>query len=378
MRQKNTNFSSGPCAKRSSWTYPSRKLLGRSHRSHDGIEKIQQTINLMRKILKIPNDYFIGILSGSNTGAMETLLWSLLGEKGIDIFASCNFGKVWMNDIKNELRLSDVRVFTNDFPNLCNTNEVDPNRDLVFCWTSTTSGSSFHNANWIKDDRKGLTICDATSAAFACDLPWSKLDATAFSWQKALGGEAGLGTIILSPRAITRLENYEPSWPIPRIFRIAKNKKINFDLFKGYLINTPSMLCIEDFYEALLWAENLGGLKALIQRVEKNYSFVKQWISKQNLFKFLVKENDRAHHIACFDIADSRYQNLSTSEKWDFLKKIVEICEKENTGHDFLGHIATEPHLRVWIGPTIEVDDIKVFLPHMEMTYKRVLCDTFN
>ena len=378
MSQKNTNFSSGPCAKRSNWTYPSQKLLGRSHRSHDGIEKIQQTINLMRKILKIPNDYFIGILSGSNTGAMETLLWSLLGEKGIDTFASCNFGKVWTNDIKNELRLSDVRVFTNDFPNLCNTKKVDPNRDLVFCWTSTTSGSSFHNANWIQDDRKGLTICDATSAAFACDLPWSKLDATAFSWQKALGGEAGLGTIILSPRSITRLENYEPSWPIPRIFRIAKNKKINFDLFKGYLINTPSMLCIEDFYEALLWAENLGGLNALIQRVEKNYSFVKQWISKQNLFKFLVKENDRAHHIACFDIADSRYQNLSTSEKWDFLKKIVAICEEENTGHDFLGHIATEPHLRIWMGPTIEVDDIKVFLPHMETTCKRVLCDTFN
>lgn len=378
MDSKNTNFSSGPCAKHPNWTYPSEKLLGRSHRSRDGLEKIKQTIDLMRKILQIPSDYFIGILSGSNTGAMEALLWTLLGERGVDTFASCNFGKVWTNDIQNELCLKDVRVFTNNFPNLCDTKEVDSDRDLVFCWTSTTSGASFYKADWIKDNRTGLTICDATSAAFACYLPWSKLDATAFSWQKAIGGEAGLGTIVLSPRAIKRLESYKPSWPVPRIFRIASNKKVNFDLFKGYLINTPSMLCIEDFYEAMVWAENLGGLNALIQRIEENYAFVKQWISQQTLFKFLVKESDRAHHIACFDISDQRYQNLSTSDKWDFLKRIVAICEKENTGHDFLGHISTEPHLRVWTGPTIEVDDIKAFLPHMETACKRVLSDTFN
>lgn len=374
----NVNFSSGPCAKRKSWKYPSPKLLGRSHRSNDGLEKIQRTINLMRKVLRIPDEYFVGILSGSSTGAMETLLWSLLGTRGVDALAGCNFGKIWARDIQNELKLKDIRVFTSDFPNLCDTSGIDSERDLVFCWSSTTSGASFHDANWIADDRKGLTICDATSAVFTCNLQWRKLDATAFSWQKGLGGEAGLGTVALSPRAIERLKAYRPPWPIPRIFRIATDKKVNSDIFNGYTINTPSMMCVEDFYEALIWAENLGGLKALVRRVEENYSFVKQWISQQNFFKFLVKESDRAHHIVCFDVIDSRYQTLSTSEKWSFLKKIVAICEKENIGYDFLGHIATEPHLRVWIGPTIEVDDLKSFLPRMGNAALRVFHDAFD
>ena len=372
----NVNFASGPCAKRKGWIPPAQKLLGRSHRSQDGLEKIRQTIQLMKKILQIPDDYLVGIVSGSNTGAMETLLWNLLGERGVDTFSSCNFGKAWTHDVVDELCIKDVRVFTNSFPNLCDTRDVDFNRDLVFCWTSTTSGASFHNADWIKSDRDGLTICDATSAVFCCDIDWTKLDATAFSWQKGIGGEAGLGTIVLSPRAIARLESYQPSWAIPRIFKVASNKKVNFDIFKGCTINTPSMLCIEDFYEALIWTESIGGLQALLKKVEDNYHCVQEWISNQNLFSFLVRESDRAHHIACFDVTDVRYKTLSVSEKWSFLKKVVAICDKDGTGHDFLGHIATEPHLRMWIGPTIDVEDIVHFLPCMEQACKKVLDDT--
>ncbi|MBR1733985.1 MAG: aminotransferase class V-fold PLP-dependent enzyme [Alphaproteobacteria bacterium] len=371
----NANFASGPCAKRKGWMNPGRELLGRSHRSQDGLERIQQTIQLIKKVLQIPDEYLVGFISGSNTGAMETLLWTLLGERGVDTFAGCVFGKAWTHDIVNELKLKDVRIFESQFPNLCKTNEIDADRDLVFCLTSTTSGASYKNLDWISDNRNGLTICDATSSVFCHNIYWGKLDATAFSWQKGIGGEAGIGTIVINRRTIARLESYQPSWPIPRIFRIASNKEVNFKIFEGCTINTPSMMCMEDFFEALAWADSIGGLNSLVRKVEENYVWVSQWVEQQSLFRFLVDENERAHNIACFVINDERYQALSKKNKWDLLKKVVKICDEEGSGHDFLGHIATEPHLRVWIGPTIDIADIAHFLPRMERACRIILND---
>jgi phosphoserine aminotransferase len=327
---------------------------------------IEEVLDLQRKILKIPDDYHIGIVSASSTGALETLLWSLLGVNGVDIISHCVFSRHWENDIVNELKLQDVRVFRGDFPAMADTKDVDFDRDVVFCWTSTTSGVSFRNADWIAADRKGLTICDAASGVFIFDFDWSKLDATAFSWQKGLGGEAGFGIIVLSPKAIARLETHKPSWPMPRIFRIANDKKVNWDIFKGRTINTLSMLCIEDFLNALQWVEKIGGSTALLQRVENNYAVICNWISRSNCFKFLTDEKYRAHHIACLDIIAAKYQKLSEADKWSFLKKIVQVCEQKKIGFDFLGHISTKPHLRIWCGPTIETSMLENFLPNLE------------
>lgn len=372
QKPKNANFSSGPCAKRSNWQPPLCALSGRSHRSSEGLAEIQEIIRLQKKVLSIPDNYFVGIVSASSSGAMEMLLWSLLGANGVDVIAHCIFSNHWANDIINELQLKDVRLFKANFPKMADVREVDFDRDIVFCWSSTTSGTSFKNADWISSDRKGLTICDAASAVFCCAIDWKKLDATAFSWQKGLGGEAGFGTIVLSPKAIARLEQHKPVWPIPRIFRLAQDKKVNFNIFNGHTINTPSMVCVEEFLDNLKWAEALGGVKSLIKKVESNYSVIEQWTSKQNIFRFLIEEPYRAPHIACFDINSEKYQKLSISDKWAFLKRIVEICEQEKVGFDFLGHILTEPHLRIWIGPTIDADDLEKFLPWIEYAYNRL------
>ncbi len=372
QKMRNCNFSSGPCAKRPNWTPPLFRTIGRSHRSDDCISIIQETIKLQKKILLIPDDYFVGIINSSTSGTMEALLWSLLGNNGVDVVAHCVFSNHWAHDITNELKLSDVRLFKSDFPKMACTDDINFDRDVVFCWTSTTSGASFKNANWIDSNRKGLTICDAVSAVFACDIDWSKLDATAFSWQKGLGGEAGLGTVVLSPRAIERLESHKPVWPIPIIFRLAQDKKVNFDLFNGYTLNTPSMFCVEEFLDNLKWVDKIGGLPTLIRRIESNYNVVNHWINQQNTFRFLVDEKYRARHISCLDLNSQEYQKLSKNEQWIFLKKIVKICEEENVGFDFLGHILTKPHLRIWNGATIESDDLAEFLPWIEHAYNRL------
>jgi phosphoserine aminotransferase len=254
---------------------------------------------------------------------------------------------------------------------------VNFDRDVVFCISSTTSGVSFRDLNWIPDNRKGLTVCDAASAVFTMDFDWTKLDAVAFSWQKGVGGEAGQGSIVLSPRAISRLESYEPDRPIPRIFRLAKAKKVNFGLFNGYTINTPSMISLEDFHDNLIWAANQGGLEALVRRVEQNYNVLKEWIDGQKKFRFLVDEKHRAHHIVCLDITCDAYQSMSDEDRWNCLKKIVAICEKEGAGLDFLGHILTSPHLRIWAGPTIDSQDLKKLLPWIEFAYDKVAAECF-
>ena len=370
---KNINFASGPCAKPPHWKPPKCEFAGRSHRSKDGLAKIQEILNLQRKILKIPNNYFIGIVAGSTTGAMETLLWSLLGARGIDVLNQCIFSNHWANDIVNELKIADVKQIKADFPLVADVTQVDFRRDVVFCWSSTTSGVCYPNQDWIKSDRKGLTICDATSAAFIVKFDWSKFDAMAFSWQKGLGGEAGFGMIVLSPRAIERLENYKPSWPVPRIFRIAQDKRVNFKIFEGHTINTPSMICIEDFCNCLKWAEGIGGIDALVQRVSENYATAEKWISGQKIFKFLVDKKCRAPHIICLDLVSEKYQTLSEVQKWEFLKNIVKICAKEKIGNDILGHVLTKPHIRVWAGPTIESADLENLLIKLTVVVENCL-----
>ncbi|MDR1334291.1 MAG: phosphoserine transaminase [Holosporaceae bacterium] len=363
-------FSSGPCAKHPGWRPPAGEFAGRSHRSAEALATIQEVIGLQREILRVPENYSVGIVNGSCTGAMETLLWSLLGSRGIDVVSHCVFSKKWERDIVNELKLSDVRAFRSEFPGMADVSGVDFDRDVVFCWTSTTSGVSFQNADWIKAEREGLTICDAASAAFLFEFDWSKLDAMAFSWQKVLGGEAGIGTIILSPRAISRLESYEPTWPIPQIFRLAQNRKVNYNLFNGCTLNTISMSCVEDFRDALRWAKEIGGLPTLRQRAETNCAVVAEWVSQSSIFKFWAEEECRAHHIACLDIVTEKYKALSDPEKRACIKNIVAFCEREKSGFDFAGHPQTKPNLRIWCGPTIEADALRNFLPRIEEAYK--------
>jgi phosphoserine aminotransferase len=308
---------------------------------------------------------------------MEALLWSLLGERAVDVLAQCVFSNVWANDIANELKIPNTRLIKAYFPEMSDVSLVNFDKDVVFCLSSTTSGTVFPDLNWIPDNRRGLTICDVTSAAFTMEIDWTKLDAAAFSWQKGLGGEAGFGSIALSPRAVARLESYKPDRPMPRIFRIANDKKVNFDLFKGYTINTPSMICLEDIYNILTLADNSGGMKGLTKAVERNYNIVEKWISQQNTFRFLADEKYRAHHIACLDISLDRYQSMSDENKWDFLKKIVTFCEKEEAGFDFLGHALTKPHLRIWTGPTVDGGDLEKFLKWLSFACDKVAEECF-
>ena len=366
----NPCFGSGPCAKRTGWKSPNCHLVGRSHRSAKGLKLIQETIQLQRSILHIPEDYLIGIADGSCTGVMEMLIWNLVGARPVDVLAHCVFSNHWAHDIADEMKVAPVNLIKAPFPTMSDVNRVDFSHDVVFCMSSTTSGVAFRDTNWIPQNREGLTLCDAASAAFAIDLDWSKLDAVAFSWQKGLGGEGGFGTIVLSPKAVQRLESFRPNRAIPRIFRIVNDGKLNYALFNGNTINTPSLLCIEEFYENLKWVDDNGGMSFLTGKVEANYQTVKSWVSSQNLFKFLVEEKFRAHHIACLDINDEWYQSKSKDEKWDFLRKIVKNAEEKNWGYDFLGHILTEPHLRIWCGPTVDAENLQEFLPHLIELYQ--------
>jgi phosphoserine aminotransferase len=335
------------------------------------MEIIQKSVELFKKVLKIPNNYHVGIVPASSSGAMETLLWSLSGRREVDVLACCVFSNLWAHDIVDELKIPNTRLIRADFPDLSDISQADFNKDVVFCMSSTTSGAAFRDLNSVPNNREGLVICDVASAAFTMNIDWTKIDAAAFSWQKGLGGEAGFGSIVLGPRAIARLESYKPDRPIPRIFRIAKDNRVNFDLFNGHTINTPSVICLEEFYNNLVWCDNLGGIEALVRKVEQNYRVFEEWISRQNKFRFLTDEKYRAHHVVCLDVASAAYLSLSKKDKWNFLRKIVAVCEKEEVGFDFLGHPLTEPHLRIWSGPTIEASDLEKFLPWLEFA-----CDT--
>ena len=373
VRPGNTHFSSGPCSKRPGWSLDalSDAPLGRSHRAKVGKAKLKQAIDLTREILNVPADYRIGIVPASDTGAVEMALWSLLGERGVDMLAWESFGAGWVTDVVKQLKLKDVRKFEADYGLLPNLAEVDFDRDVVFTWNGTTSGVRVPNADFIPADRKGLTICDATSAAFAQDMDFTKLDVVTFSWQKVLGGEGGHGVIILSPRAVERLLSYSPAWPLPKIFRMVSGGKLIEGIFTGETINTPSMLCVEDYIDALLWAKNLGGLKALIGRADANAKVIYDFIEKNDwIANLAVKLETRSNTSVCLKIVDPAVQALDAAAQADFAKGVVALLEKENVALDIGAYRDAPSGLRIWAGATIETADMEAVMPWLAWAYQ--------
>ncbi|MCZ7481150.1 phosphoserine transaminase [Rhizobium rhizogenes] len=373
LRPGNTHFSSGPCSKRPGWSLDalSDAPLGRSHRAKVGKAKLKQAIDLTREILNVPADYRIGIVPASDTGAVEMALWSLLGERGVDMLAWESFGAGWVTDVVKQLKLKDVRKFEADYGLLPNLAEVDFDRDVVFTWNGTTSGVRVANADFIPADRKGLTICDATSAAFAQDMDFTKLDVVTFSWQKVLGGEGGHGVIILSPRAVERLLSYSPAWPLPKIFRMVSGGKLIEGIFTGETINTPSMLCVEDYIDALLWAKNLGGLKALIGRADANAKVIYDFIERNDwIANLAVKPETRSNTSVCLKIVDPEVQALDAAAQADFAKGVVALLEKENVALDIGAYRDAPSGLRIWAGATIETADMEAVMPWLAWAYQ--------
>ncbi len=361
-RPHDARFSSGPCAKRPGWTLEALKdaPLGRSHRAKLGKAKLKQSIDLTREILGVPGDYRIGITPGSDTGAVEMALWSLLGERPVDVLAWESFGEGWVTDIVKQLKLKDVRTFNAPYGELPDLAQVNFDNDVVFAWNGTTSGVRVPDAAWIAAGRKGLTICDATSAAFAQELDWAKLDVTTFSWQKVLGGEAAHGMIILSPRAVERLETYKPAWPLPKVFRMTKGGKLIEGIFEGETINTPSMLCVEDYIDALLWAKSIGGLPALFARADGNTQALTDWVAKTPWVDFLAKvPATRSNTSVCLKVVDPAIAALPADAQAAFAKGLASLLEKEKVAYDIGAYRDAPPGLRVWCGATVERSDIE-------------------
>ena len=357
------HFSSGPCAKRPGWTPEklSDATLGRSHRAKVGKAKLKLAIDLTREVLEVPADYRIGIVPASDTGAVEMALWSLLGARPVTTIAWESFGEGWVSDIVKELKLKDVTKLKAAYGEIPDLSTVDPKSDVVFTWNGTTSGVRVPNADWIAADREGLTICDATSAAFAQKLDWAKLDVVTFSWQKALGGEAAHGMLVLSPRAVERLESYTPAWPLPKIFRMTKGGKIMEGIFQGETINTPSMLCVEDYLDALGWAKSVGGLNALVARADANTKVLADWKARTPWVDFLaVDAAIRSNTSVCMKVIDPAITALSADAQADFAKKLVAMVEKEAAGYDFAHYRDAPPGLRIWCGATVEASDVEI------------------
>ncbi len=372
LRPANTHFSSGPCSKRPGWSLDalSDAALGRSHRAKVGKAKLKQAIDLTREVLQVPADYRIGIVPASDTGAVEMALWSLLGPRGVDMVAWESFGSGWVSDVVKELKLPDTRKFVADYGKLVDFSQVDFDRDVVFTWNGTTSGVRVANADFIPADRKGLTICDATSAAFAQDLDFAKLDVVTFSWQKVLGGEGAHGILILSPRAVERLESYEPSWPLPKIFRMTKGGKIIEGIFQGETINTPSMLCVEDYIDALNWAKSLGGLKALIARADANAQVIHDFVAKTDWIANLAAvEATQSNTSVCLKIVDKDVAALDAAGQDAFAKGMVALLEKQGVAHDIGAYRDAPSGFRIWAGATIETADLKALMPWFDWAF---------
>ncbi|HJW41709.1 MAG TPA: phosphoserine transaminase [Rhizomicrobium sp.] len=368
-------FSSGPCAKRPGWTPDALNsaLLGRSHRSKPGKAKLKDAIDRTRALLGIPADYRIAITPASDTGAVEMALWSLLGPRPVDCFAWESFGEDWVTDTLKQLKIKDSRVIKADYGDLPDLRQADPKHDIVFLWNGTTSGVRVPDADWIAKDREGLTICDATSAAFAMDLPWDKLDVVTFSWQKVLGGEAAHGMLVLSPRAAARLESYSPPWPMPKIFRMTKGGKLVDGIFEGETINTPSMLALEDYLDALTWAEGLGGLKALIARSQGNLGVLDRWVRTCGWADFLAREQGtRSNTSVCLKIVDPWFQGLGEDAQADSAKKIASLLEKEGVAYDIGGYRSAPPGLRIWCGATVDQSDLEALTPWLDWAWGQV------
>ncbi|MGB1880764.1 MAG: phosphoserine transaminase [Gammaproteobacteria bacterium] len=372
LKPVNPCFSSGPCPKRPGWEPSALEaaLLGRSHRSKAGKARLKEAIDRTRAVLGVPDTYRIGIVPGSDTGAVEMALWSLLGARPVDVLAWESFGSEWVKDVLDELGVADARKLTAPYGALPDLTAVDFSHDVVFVWNGTTSGVRLANGDWIDADRAGLTICDATSAAFAMELPWPKLDVVTFSWQKVLGGEAAHGVLVLSPRAVERLESYTPPWPLPKLFRLTKKGQLDEALFEGATINTPSMLCVEDYLDALKWAEQLGGLSALCQRSRDNLAVLEAWVARTPWIAFLASEPAlRSSTSICLKIVADWFQALTDDEQAAFTKSLSGLLEKEGVALDINAYRSAPPGLRIWGGATVEAEDLSRLIPWLEWAY---------
>ena len=368
-------FSSGPCAKRPGWIIENLKNapLGRSHRSAIGKSRLKEAIDKTFEILNLPEGYLVGIVPGSDTGAIEMALWSLLGARGVDMLAWESFGSGWVMDVTKQLKLDDVRTIEAPYGKLPDLSRVDPGRDVVFTWNGTTSGVKVPNGDWISDKRAGLTICDATSAAFAMDLPWKKLDVTTYSWQKVMGGEGAHGMIILSPRAVERLESYKPPWPLPKIFRLTKNGKLISSIFNGATINTPSMLCVEDYIDTLNWGLDVGGIKGLIGRSEDNLAVIKSWVDRTDWIEFLAEVPSTISNTSvCLKITADWFENLDAEEKTIASKKLTQLLDAKDVAYDISSYRDAPAGLRIWTGSTIETADLVDLIPWLDWAYGEI------
>ncbi|PLZ93298.1 phosphoserine transaminase [Fischerella thermalis CCMEE 5198] len=374
-KPRRPHFSSGPCAKRPGWTVSALQdaYVGRSHRSEGGKAKLKEVIELSKKILGVPADYRLGIVPASDTGAVEMALWSMLGKLPLDILAWESFGQEWVKDVVDELQLPDTRILKAPYGSLPDLSQVDFSHDVVFLWNGTTSGVRVPNGDWIASDRTGLTICDATSAVFAMDIPWDKLDVVTYSWQKVLGGEAQHGVIVLSPRAVERLQTYKPPRPLPKLFRLAQKGKLIEGIFQGDTINTPSMLCVEDALDGLKWAEGIGGLPGLISRSQANLAAIAKWVEQSSWAEFLAqKPETRSCTSICLKIVDPWFTDLSPEAQGQCAKKIAKILEKQEVAYDIAAYRAAPPGIRIWGGATVETTDIEALLPWLDWAYANV------
>ena len=373
-KPNNPNFSSGPCAKRPGWKIENliNANTGRSHRSGEAKLKLKLVIDKSKELLNLPNDYVVGIMPGSDTGALEASIWSLLGERGVDILAWENFGKDWIQDVVKQLQISNLNVHDVDYGQFPDVTKVNFQNDVIFTWNGTTSGVKVPNADWIPDTREGLTICDATSAIFAMPIDYKKCDVLTWSWQKVLGGEAAHGMIAMSPRALNRLENFKPSWPIPKVFRIANNNKIIIVIFEGSTINTPSMICVEDALDGLNWAEKNGGLNFLLDTSMNSFDLIHEWIQNNDWVTFL-SENKNTEYLSntgiTFKICENWYLAKSADDQRLIVKEICKLLSDENVAFDINGYAKAPPSFRVWAGGTVETNNIKLLLPWLEWAY---------
>ncbi len=369
------HFSSGPCAKRPGWSVAALAdaCIGRSHRSKLGKAKLGQVIEFSRTILGIPADYRIAIVPASDTGAVEMALWSLLGPRGVDLLAWESFGQGWVTDVVKQLSLPDVRVLEAPYGELPDLGQVDFARDVVFTWNGTTSGVRVPDGGWIAARRQGLTICDATSAVFAMDLPWDKLDVVTWSWQKVLGGEGAHGMLVLSPRAVERLTSHKPAWPMPKLFRLTSGGKLGEGIFAGETINTPSMLCVEDAIDSLKWAESVGGLPGLIARAGRNAAAIDRWVQATPWVAHLAARPEiRSTTSVCLTLADPWFRGLDAKGQAEAAKRLVALVEGEGVGFDLGAYRDAPPGLRIWAGATVETADLEALFPWLDWAFAEV------
>ncbi|MCB1680386.1 MAG: phosphoserine transaminase [Rhodospirillales bacterium] len=377
-KPNNPCFSSGPCAKRPGWSLDALKsaMLGRSHRAGPLKAQLKEVIDLHKEILGIPAGYRVGIVPASDTGAFEMALWSMLGVRGVDVFAWESFSNDWLKDVTGQLKISDTRTFEAPYGKIPDLAQADPKRDTVFVWNGTTSGVRVANGEWINADREGLTFCDATSAVFAYDLPWDKLDVVTWSWQKVLGGEAAHGMLVLSPRAVERLESYKPDRALPKIFRMTAKGKLNEALFEGSTINTPSMLAVEDCLDALRWVKSIGGLQGTIKRTADNFAVFENWVSKTDWIEFLSETSENCSKTSvCLKITDGWFSGLADADKEPFIKGMVKLLVKEGAAYDIAGYRDAPAGLRIWCGATVEKADVETLIPWIEWAFAKAKAD---